>query len=171
MHYLTTRRTNAPKARFRGKRRYFQKIIQEAESFTLSPQPGDRWDFWHYHADWRGWGNLGFKYRFAHLKALAIVYRRICSVREQFSSPFQVWVQLDAEDAGYDATFLHSINKNREDFPYKILAKEGFELDPAVRELFPDISFRAFYYDASINSVCPKFACVIYSPEVGIPLE
>jgi hypothetical protein len=173
MLHLSLNPSKAPRRKLRGKKRYFREVIQKAESFSISPQEGDWWEFWHYHADWPGWGNLGWKLRLEHLRALAIVFRRICHAKMQFSTPFQSWIHLDAEDAGCDAVFLHSPNKNRDSFPWKPerVRSSTAELDPLVSKLFPDMSVRVVLYGVSESSSRCSTACILYSPDVGVPLE
>jgi hypothetical protein len=173
MLHLSLHPSKAPQRKLRGKKRYFGRIIRKAESFSISPQAGDWWEFWHYHADWHGWGNLGWRLRLEHLRALVIVFRRICGAKMQFSTPFQTWIHLDADDAGHDATFLHSPNKNRDNFPWKPekIKSSTSELDPLVRKLFSDMSIRVVLLDRSESSSRPNTSCIIYSPDVGVPLE
>ena len=57
----------APRGRFRGQRRYFRGVHRRAAAFHPDPHPGAWWNFWHYHADWPGWGNRGWRYRREHL--------------------------------------------------------------------------------------------------------
>ena len=64
--------SEAPRQRFRGKKRHFRRILRKASEFQLHESPW--WNSWHYHADWEGWGNLRWTYR---REALALVFRRI----------------------------------------------------------------------------------------------
>jgi hypothetical protein len=157
----------------RGKKRYFREIIREAESFSICPQSGDWGEFWHYHADWPGWGNLGWKLRLEHLRALTIVFRRICHAKLEFSTPFQTWIHLDAADAGCDATFLHSPNKNPDNFPWKPLKirESTSKLDPSIQNLFSGMSIRVVFFDNDESSSRSNTSCIIYSPDIGVSLE
>jgi hypothetical protein len=79
---------------------------------------------WHYHADWSGWGNRGWRHRRPHLVALCTVFRKICEAREQFATPFQAWVLVDGEDAGQDAVYIHTPNPNGTEFPIALADAE-----------------------------------------------
>jgi hypothetical protein len=173
MLYLPSNPSMAPQRKFRGKGRYFRDIIRKAESFSITPRNGNWWEFWHYHADWPGWGNLGWKIRLEHLQALAIVFRQICRAKLEFTTPFQTWIHLDAADAGCDATFLHTPNGNRDNFPWKpIRVKESIsKVDPVIQQLFSDVPIRMVFFNNAEPSSPPNASCIIYSPDIGVPLE
>jgi hypothetical protein len=92
----------APSKKFRNQPRYFRKAMRAAGAFELSPVEERRWDYWHYHADWDGYGNLSWDVRLAYLGALAIVFRKIALERASFETPFQLWMYLSGNDAGQD---------------------------------------------------------------------
>jgi hypothetical protein len=109
---------HAPRKRFRGRRRYFRRVHREASAFELEVTGDAWWDLWHYHADWPGWGNLRGRYRREHLRALCRVFQTIALARERFATPFQLWIMLSGDDAGMDATYLHTPNANDTPFPF-----------------------------------------------------
>lgn len=110
----------APLGRFRGKRRYFGRVQAQAAAFELDAGPDAWWDLWHYHADWPGWGNRRWKYRAAHLRALAIVFRHAADRALLCRRPFQAWILLSGRDAGEDGVYLHSANPNRTPYPLRL---------------------------------------------------
>ncbi len=112
MNLFPPRPTNAPSKAFRGKGRYFRGVRDDADSFRFDPGSLDCWDHWHYHADWLGLGNLRWGYRREHLNALCVVFEKIARVKDQFPSDFQTWIYLSSDDAGQDATYVHSPNPN-----------------------------------------------------------
>ena len=171
---LTTFRHLAPRRRFRGKRRYFQRILREAREFALRPEHGDYWDLWHYHADWPGWGNLRWKYRLQHLQALVIVYRNIASAR--FTIPFQSWIYLSGRNAGEDATYLHTPNPYATEFPLPLDNVEWGHsaLLQTFTQLLPGLSLRigkSRHYDRWAEPPRVTTSFFVYSPGVGVPLE
>lgn len=105
-----TSRAHAPRKKLRGKERFFRKVKRDAEDFRVPADPGDWRDFWHYHADWDGYGNLGWSYRRRFVAALATGFRAIATTRQSLGAPYQVWILLDGDDAGQDATFFHTPN-------------------------------------------------------------
>jgi len=164
---------------FRGKRRAFRKAILQAEAHAagLRADPSAWWDLWHYHADWRGWGNLSWRYRRRYLEALVIVFRKVASVGPQLSTPFQSWILLDDDDAGGDATFLHTPNANGTRFPV-VFGKEnwGRKLPEAgFEKLLPEYPLRIGLCEWRAESEEPSVelrrSWVVYSPAVGVPLE
>lgn len=98
----------APRKKFRGKKRYFRSVQRAAAEYSFSPELSRWWDYWHYHADWPGWGNVSWAYRRAHIAALCLVFSRIFRARDRMPGPFQVWFFFDMADAGADAVFVHS---------------------------------------------------------------
>jgi hypothetical protein len=166
----------APRRKFRGMPRYFRQIHREAKEFELDPAPDDWWDCWHYHADWPGWGNLGWSYRLEHIRALTTVFRKISSVQSRFPTPFQSWIYLNGTDASQDATYLHTPNPNRSEFPLKF---DHFEwgiltIGPQIQALLPEFKLRigrAAFTDDSEDPPDSTTNYLIYSPEVGISLE
>ena len=77
-------------------------MLRKASEFELHESPW--WNYWHYHADWEGWGNLRWTYRREGLRALALVFRRIA--KKPPAEPFQLWIWLNGTDAGQDAAYL-----------------------------------------------------------------
>jgi hypothetical protein len=120
-----------PKRRLRGKHRYLRSVQRRAASIDIAPRPDSWWDLWHYHADWDGWGNHGWRLRRAHLSALATVFRTIASQSVNFRTPFQAWIFLSGTDAGTDATYLHTPNPNANNFPL-LLPELRFESPAAL---------------------------------------
>ena len=71
----------------------------------------------HWHVDWRGIGNLSWRARRSHLAALFTVYRRVLAQTEEWTEPYQCWLQIDAADSSQDAVFIHTPNPYTNDFP------------------------------------------------------
>jgi hypothetical protein len=165
---------SGPTPKFRGKRRYFRGVAKRAAAFSIAPGPDSWWDLWHYHADWRGWGNLRWLYRRAHLRALATVFNAIYEAQSQFATPFQTWVLLADGGTGGDATYLHTPNRNSDNFPL-VLAHVQWETlrDSELTSLFPAaLALRVGRSSSSRDDVADgRGSWFIYSPEVGVPLE
>lgn len=137
-------RSAAPREKLRGRKRYFARVQQKAEAVSFDPGPDSWWELWHYHADRRGWGNLGWRHRRPHVVALCTVFRKICAVQRRFATPFQSWIILDGEDAGQDAVYLHTPNPNRNHFPIRLDDASKVEwgtsaMLPVMRALLPNL--------------------------------
>lgn len=164
----------APRRKLRGRRRYFQGVQRKADSFVLEPESS--WDFWHYHADWKGWGNLGWKHRAPHVRALCTVFRKICEARDQFSTPFQAWIVLNGEDAGLDATYLHSPNP-RDTFPLMLPDAEwgASAALPLVQAFLPDLPLEAGWThvlgEDDDGRPAWRTSHWFYAPGIGEPLR
>ncbi len=149
--------SEAPLRKFRGKKRHFRKMLRKAGDFELHESPW--WNYWHYHADWEGWGNLRWAYRREGLRALALVFRRIA--QRPPAEPFQLWICLDGADAGQDAVYLHSPNPHSP-FPFHPeVVCDDHRLLALMRELLPEFELRIGH----------SLGFFIYSPSVGVPLE
>ena len=98
--------------RFRGQRRYYQKIQSKAQDFLPDLSPDHWYDFWHYHADWPGFGNLGWKHRKAHIAAHCMVFAAFIRLLANHSDPYQLWLYFDVEDSGQGAVYFHTPNPN-----------------------------------------------------------
>lgn len=174
---LTSTKPEGPRRRFRGKKRYFRRVIREAKSFRIKPGHGQWWDLWHYHADWPGWGNIRWRYRREHIRALAAVFEHIARSADRFTTPFQTWIFLCGSDAGQDATYLHTPNENQTPFPIGLADEMTWghqALQPFFTALLPHLPLRigescVFDEFAELPRVVSSF--FIYSPAVGVPLE
>ena len=104
-----------PKRRVRGRRRYYRALRREAETFAATPSGW--YDYMHWHVDWPGMGNLRWRERREHLAALFTTFRRLLAETAGWSTPHQVWLQIDAFDSAQDAVYLHTPNPNAENYP------------------------------------------------------
>ncbi len=171
-----TSRGQAPRKHFRGKKAYFRRVHHDAAHFAIHPASDDWWDLWHYHADWRGWGNLRWRYRREHLRALVTVFQKIAAASEQFSTPFQTWIYLSGRDAGEDATYLHTPNRNGTAFPVELrnVTWGPSPLTPLFQEWLPGFSVRvgkSHVFDRYAVPPRPIRSFFIYCEGIGVPLE
>jgi hypothetical protein len=104
-----------PRGKVRGRRGYYRSLRREAESFSV--KPSEWYDYMHWHVDWSGVGNLRWKERREHLSALFTMFRRVVAETDSLTSPYQVWLQVDASDSAQDAVYLHTPNPNEHNFP------------------------------------------------------
>jgi hypothetical protein len=136
---------DAPHKKFRGKKRYFKKLIRDAQNFLPSLENDDWYDMWHYHADWKGYGNLGWKFRFKHIEALCVIYQKFADSLKNYGKPYQLWIYLDQNDAAQDAVYFHTQNPNRDNYPCKFEdAQWGIPIiEQFFSEIMPLFKFRA----------------------------
>ena len=170
-HPSKPRGGNRPgRRKIRGQKQYYRRIMQKAQEFAPDLAPAHWYDYWHYHADWPGYGNLSWKHRKAHLAAYCEVFRTFVRLTASYSLPFQLWLYLDVEDSGQDAVYFHTPNPNGDGnhFPWKpTIAQWGV---PALEQYLADILMMPVragvqkYADGS----CSYY---IYSPKHGEPLE
>jgi hypothetical protein len=173
-HPLRLHPENAPRRKLRGKRRYFRNVRRAAEAFALDVHAGAWWDLWHYHADWRGWGNRSLRHRLEHLRALCTVLRKIHAVRDRFATPFQCWILISGDDAGQDAVYLHTPNPNVSSvFPIRVTDMDrGVPgLDAVFRELLPELDVRtgcSRTWDAGADADAPAWVTTYFVWVAGL---
>jgi hypothetical protein len=162
---------NSPgRRKIRGQKQYYRRIMQKTQEFVPDLAPDHWYDYWHYHADWPGYGNLSWKHRKAHLAAYYQVFKTFVRLTANYSLPFQLWLWLSVEDSGQDAVYFHTPNPNGDGnhFPLK-LPEVQWGL-PALEEYLGDVLAMPVrvgvqkYPDGS-------YSFYIYSPEHGEPLE
>ena len=163
---------NVFRKKFRGKRRHFRNVMSAARNFSVIDHPDQWWDFWHYHADWYGCGNLRERYRFKNLSALTIVFKTIA--KADLNGLFQTWILLNGDDAGQDATYIHSPNPNGSVFPWYVKdCTWGVPiLETIVNKLLPEMEIRVGHFcRCSYDSHHLTDFYVIYSPDVGVNIN
>jgi hypothetical protein len=108
--------------KFRGKRRYFRNLKKEEnlDAYNLDFGSDGWFDFWHTHLDFFGYGNNSVKIRKAHIKAYLSLYCKLEEKLEEWGKTYQLWIGISNEDAGADAIYIHSVNPNEDNFPFKI---------------------------------------------------
>ncbi len=170
-HPSKPRGGNRPgRRKIRGQKQYYRRIMQKAQKFVPDLAPEHWYDYWHYHADWPGYGNLSWKHRKAHLAAYGEVFQTFVRLTAGYSLPFQLWLFLDVEDSGQDAVYFHTPNPNGDGnhFPWKP-AEVQWGL-PALEQYLTDV-LRMPVRAGAVKYGSGQSTYVIYSPVHGEPLE
>jgi hypothetical protein len=170
---LPVNHADAPRKKFRHKKRYIRQILAKAAQADAGVSDSSWYYHSHYHADWRGHGNLGWRMRAVHLKALSIVFARYTEQLANFNKPYELLIYLDGRTSAYDAVYVNSPNPYGK-FPTDHSAvKWGI---PALSEYFesllPGYKFRAGksqFHDPEDNITTTTY--YIYSPGIGVSLE
>ena len=95
----------------------------------------------------------------------------------KLTTPFQSWIMLADDDAGGDATFLHTPNPNGTTFPVVLGTVDwGRTLPEASFErLLPEYPIRIGLCEWTDDSEglpgAARRSWIVYSPNVGVPLE
>jgi hypothetical protein len=130
-----------PSRKIRGRRRYYRVLHRDAARFAV--QPSGWYDYMHWHADWPGLGNLRWKERREHLRALFTMFRRLLAETEGWTTPHQVWLHIDAYDSSQDAVYLHTANPNADNFPSRFAGVMwDAEIPERLREFVDDPSWQ-----------------------------
>lgn len=105
--------------KFRGKKKYYQKLAKRAANFRLELGGQNDWyDLWHQHFDWDGRGNLSGRDRNEHLKSIFTAFDNVLEQLKDYHDPYQVWLFISALDSSQDAIYFHTPNPNKDNFPY-----------------------------------------------------
>ena len=112
--------------RFRGAKRYYEKLAREARSFSYSLREGEWYEMHHHHFDFFGHGRRGVKHHRAHLNALFTAFRRVLADVRLSGRPAQVFVYIAPHGSPEgDALFIHTPNPHGT-FPHDF---DGVEWD------------------------------------------
>ncbi|GHT22369.1 hypothetical protein FACS189430_04040 [Bacteroidia bacterium] len=106
----------------RGLKRYYQNLktkndFANWDRFDFNKYPDAWFDCWHWHIDWRAYGNHSFKKRKPHLDKLFRHFAYIEEKIKSYHSEFQFFILLLDYNAASDAIFLHTPNPNKNNFP------------------------------------------------------
>lgn len=108
----------------RGLKRYYRnlEIHNDFEnSKVLNFENSSIWfDNWHTHFDWNGYGNTSFKRRKPHLDKLFRHFDLLIEETKKLDKGFQLYAVLLDFKSESDAVFLHTPNRNNNQFPFEI---------------------------------------------------
>jgi len=108
----------------RGLRRYYQKLASQNDFEMMSHldfDGSDTWfNLWHHHFDWKGYGNHSFKSRKPHLDKLFRHFDLLAEKTKALKSDFQLFAFLHDQDSFNDSLYLHTQNRNEDNFPVQI---------------------------------------------------
>ena len=126
-----------PTRKVRGRHRYYRALHRDAEHFAVSL---DGWfDYMHWHADWPGLGNLRWRERREHLRAVFRMFERLTYQVADWPVPHQVWLSIDAADSSHDAVYLHTANPNQSNYPNPFTGVVwGSPIPPRLTEFMTD---------------------------------
>lgn len=163
-HIFTPNPKAVPPGRLSHPKRHFRKVMRKANEFIVDTSPDDWYHHWHYHVDWGGHGNRGWRYRSKYTQALCIVYRKFADNLNNIQKPCQLFIFLDGSDAGQDAVYFHTPNPHS-DFPMVVSSTRwGIpEVEQVIGGFLPGIRLRAGETDEG--------SVFIYSPDIGVTIE
>lgn len=107
----------------RGLKRYYLNLERQNDfdqATWLNFDDTNTWfDNWHWHFDWKGYGNNSFKKRKPHLDKLFRHFQLLAKKTKSQKSEFQLYAIILDFDSYSDALFLHTPNPNNSQFPFK----------------------------------------------------
>ncbi len=86
-------------------------------SLDFSGGTNSWFDLWHTHLDWDGAANQSWPLRRQHLEQLLQVYQQLSIKLQAYPHPYQLWIEIDEQEAGEDAVYIHTPNPNADNFP------------------------------------------------------
>lgn len=160
----------SPREKFRGKKRYYRRLLQKAENFSLELEGDDWFEFWHKHVDMAGISNNGKKHREFHIEALAKMFMQITKQAGSLNVPYQAWLAVHRMRGHLDGVFLHTPNPSKDIPPFKLKDIEwGYsQIEEYLEGYFPNIPIRAgkLYWEPVEDTVY-----IVYSPALGETIE
>jgi hypothetical protein len=159
--------------RQRGLKRYYRNLALqndfEKPTWKVNFKDTDAWfDNWHWHFDWKGFGNDSFKRRKPHLDKLFRHFDFLVKTLKTTNSDFQLYTVLLDFHSSSDALFLHTPNRNNSQFPFKIedLSKTTTLTNKALDGYVEELSgYEKLYGQAG------QAFCLLYLRNVGHPFD
>ncbi|MBI4855121.1 MAG: hypothetical protein HY818_00020 [Acetobacterium woodii] len=128
-------------------------------------------DMWHTHPDWRGYGNISWKHRHQHLKALVRRFNYLKGKISEKADEFQVFMMVDINDSGQDAVFIHTANPNEENFPVRFEEhKSQLKMSNQLKEFIESLNLEFFNYRWTRDNK-PVSMVFLYDPAIGLPIR
>ncbi len=110
--------------KFRGQKRYYRKLLHNDMEVYFSDLDFSWFNMFHYHPDHYGHGNLSWKHRSQHLKALIRQFNYLKARLSNTMTNYQIFCYIDVRDSSHDAIFMHTPNPNQDNFPFQISESE-----------------------------------------------
>jgi hypothetical protein len=105
--------------KLRGGRKYYERLRDDASTFSIDLRPAEWYDLWHHHFDRDGHSRKSGRARARHLSALFVAFRRVLRQTSEASRPVQVFLSIAPEwESNQDALYVHTPNPNRTPFPH-----------------------------------------------------
>ena len=157
----------------RGLKRYYRNLaikndFEKWDKFDFVKYPDNLFDRWHWHIDWKGFGNINFKRRKPHLEKLFRHFEILAEKTKYLKSEFQLFIILLDFDSSSDAIYLHTPNPNNSEFPIKwtnlsqVNTLKNTELCNYVEQLSE--------YEKLYGKAEESF-CILYKKELGNPIN
>ena len=157
--------------RQRGLKRYYRNLVTEIDfkkpTWKIDFNNPDKWfDNWHWHFDWKGFGNNSFKRRKPHLDKLFRHFDFLVENTGKINKDFQLYTLLLDFNSSSDALFLHTPNPNNSQFPFKI---EGLSTTTTlINKALDEYIKRLSGYEKLYGQVDEAF-CLLYKKDIGQP--
>lgn len=158
--------------KFRGQKKYYKKLLENDLDAYFNNLDFQSWfDMWHTHTDWRGYGNISWKHRHQHLKALVRRFNFLKNKISEKSEEFQIFIMVDINDSSQDAVFIHTGNPNEENFPIQFKEYNGrIKMSKELTEFIESLNIEYFRYKWTRDN---KPVCIVflYDQAIGLPLR
>ncbi|MEO8235497.1 MAG: hypothetical protein ABI549_08800 [Flavobacterium sp.] len=154
----------------RGLKRYYKNLALKNDldkaTWLEFDNPETWFDNWHLHFDWNGYGNNSFKRRKPHLDKFFRHFELLIDKTKMLKNDFQLYGILLDFDSSNDALFLHTVNPNNSQFPFKI---SGLQLTTTLtnNQLIEYINKLEGY--EKLYGKAEQAFCLIFKKNVGKP--
>jgi hypothetical protein len=158
--------------KFRGQKRYYKNLLENDLDLYFHNLDFHSWfDLWHDHPDWNGYGNISWKHRHKHLKALIRRFNYLKGRLSVRTEEFQVYSMININDSYQDAVFIHTENPNQDNFPIRIEEYTNpLKLPKPLNEFIESLDFDAFHHKW-IRDNKPVFNVFLYDRDMGLPIK
>ena len=156
-----------PLKKFRGQRRYFQKLFRDGQQLKLDLVEGSWYHLWHWHPDMPGYSNLRYRFLRAHLQHLFQAFENVLHQSAAAPRDFQTWIYINTRDFSRNALYFHMPPAPQKHFPIRITGAEPATRIPAY--LLNFLENTPYHCITSVPSAGREY--FIYAPGHGLPLH
>ena len=157
----------------RGLKRYYQNLaikndFEKWEWFNFAKNPNSQLNHWHWHFDWKGFGNLSFKRRKPHLDKLFRHFELLAEETGHLKSEFQLFILLLDFNSSSDAIYIHTPSSNHSEFPIKWTGLSQVSTLTNTK-LYNYIEHQNGY--EKLYGKAEEAFCILYRKGVGNPID
>ena len=158
--------------KIRGQKKYYKRLLENDLDAYFDNLDFQSWfDMWHTHPDWRGYGNISWKHRHQHLKALVRWFNYLKEKISEKTEEFQIFMMVDINDSGQDAVFIHTANPNIENFPVQFEEHNNrLIMSNQLKEFIESLNLEFFHHKWTRDNK-PVSIVFLYDQAIGLPIK
>ncbi len=158
--------------KFRGQKKYYKRLLEKNLDVYFDNLDFQSWfDLWHTHPDWNGYGNISWRHRHQHLKALIRYFNYLKERISGRTGDFQIYLTIDINDSSQDAVFIHTANPNEDNFPIRFEAHSSrLEIPKELNDFIESLDLESFHYQWERDGK-PVSMVFLYDQAIGLPIR